>query len=251
MPSASTIVAFALATIALSLLPGPRVLWSRASPATGSLGRRGGENGSLPRAASWSSSGEHGNRSAAPRAVGWPKYARSVQNQQAAAPDAEWNRRIDGFWAEADDTRPDDMWTALNPLLAERPSGDAAALFERASLHDMLGEELEAIPLYRDAIQAGLDDERAGYAAIQLGSSLRNVGDFDEALAELEPLCDDERLGAAARAFIALTLHDLGRHTDALRIVMTDHAPNVPIYGRALGEYAGLLGSSSIPHQSR
>lgn len=141
----------------------------------------------------------------------------------------------------------------LEPLLAERPDGDAAAAFERASLHDMLGDEHAAIPHYRAAIDAGLYPERQGYAAIQLASTLRNVGRFEEAVALLESLRTDERLGAAARAFLALAIHDLGRRSDALRIVLADHAPNVPLYGRALSEYAALLPQderAQYPHES-
>jgi tetratricopeptide (TPR) repeat protein len=152
-----------------------------------------------------------------------------------------WEERIAAFWADADDERPVQMWTALEALLAERPEGDAVAAFERASLHDMLGEEERAVPLYQQAITAGLDDERAGFAVIQLGSTLRNVGRLDEAADLLQTRIHDEQLGAAARSFLALTRHDQGRHAEALRLVLTDHAPHVPLYGRALAEYAGLL----------
>lgn len=157
--------------------------------------------------------------------------------------DGTWEDRVAAFWSAADDERPADMWASLEPLLAERPDGDAAASFERASLHDMLGEEHAAIPHYRAAIAGGLDAERQGYAAIQLASTLRNVGQLEEAATLLEPLRADARLGPAARAFLALTLHDLGYPGEALRIVLSDHAPNVPLYGRALGEYAELLPS--------
>ena len=94
-----------------------------------------------------------------------------------------WEDRIAAFWRDADDKRPEAMWAGLEPLLRERPDGDAAAAFERASLHDMLGEEHSAIPHYRAAIAAGLDAERQGYATIQLASTLRNVGELDEAAA--------------------------------------------------------------------
>ena len=158
-------------------------------------------------------------------------------------PAPSWNARVAAFWREADDERPGEAWAALEPLLVERGEQDAAAAFERASLHDMLGEEQEAIPLYRAALARGLDSERQGFATIQLASSLRNVGHAADAVALLEPLCTDDRLGAAARAFLALALHDLGRSAEALRIALTDLAPTVPLYGRAIGEYAALLAS--------
>jgi tetratricopeptide (TPR) repeat protein len=162
------------------------------------------------------------------------------------SPDDSWNERVTAFWGEADDERPADAWAALEPLLAERPVGDAAAAFERASLHDMLGEDHAAIPHYRAAMAAGLGPERQGYATIQLASTLRNVGELDEAAALLESMQADDRLGAAARAFLALTLHDAGRRSDALRMVLTDYAPHVPLYGRALGEYAALLPNDEL-----
>lgn len=86
-----------------------------------------------------------------------------------------WDERIATFWDAADDERPGAMWAALDVLLAERPAADPAAAFERASLHDMLGEEQAAIPHYEAAIDGGLDSERQGYATIQLASSLRSA----------------------------------------------------------------------------
>lgn len=165
------------------------------------------------------------------------------------APDDSWEERVAAFWSEADDEHPGEAWAALERLLAGRPAGDAASAFERASLHDMLGEEQEAIPLYRGALAGDLDEERRAFAAIQLASSLRNVGRPAEAVALLEPLRDDARLGTAARAFLALALHDLGRSAEALRLVLADLAPSVPLYGRAIGEYAELL-TTPAPDES-
>lgn len=156
-------------------------------------------------------------------------------------PDASWDARIAAFWGSVDEEQPDAAWEHLEPLLAERPDGDAASAFERASLHDLLGEEEAAIRHYRAALAVGLDSERQGYAVIQLASTLRNVGRAEEAAALLQTLRDDERLGGAARAFLALAFHDLGRPDEALSLVLTDLAETLPLYGRALGEYATLL----------
>lgn len=164
-----------------------------------------------------------------------------MMNDQEQPGGPSWDERIAAFWEVADDERPEAMWAALDVLLAERPATDAAAAFERASLHDMLGDEHGAIPHYQAAMDGGLDAERQGYATIQLASSLRNVGRLEEARALLESVRSDDRLGAAARSFLALTLHDLGLSGEALRLVLTDHASHVPLYGRALAEYAALL----------
>lgn len=170
-----------------------------------------------------------------------------MSEHQVDGPDGSWEQRLERFWADANDGQPEVAWTGLELLLAGRPEGDATADFERASLHDMLGQEHQAIPLYRRAMAIGLDAERQGYAAIQLASTLRNVGELDEARTLLEGMQSDERLGAAARAFLALTLHDLGRRSEALRLVLADYAPHVPLYGRALGEYAALLPDLEVP----
>ncbi|MCY7413273.1 MAG: tetratricopeptide repeat protein [Salinibacterium sp.] len=155
--------------------------------------------------------------------------------------ESSWEDRVAASWNDADDERPAAMWAALERLLAELPKLDATASFECASLHDMFGEEQSAIPLYQSAFNTGLDPEQHGYAVIQLASTLRNVGRLSQEAQLLEPLLADEKLGAAARAFLALTLHDLGRPKNGLRIVLSNHALNVPRYGRALGEYAALL----------
>lgn len=54
----------------------------------------------------------------------------------------------------------------MKALVDEPPDGDAAALYEWASVHDFLGRETEAIPLYRLALEAGLDDRRRIQALI-------------------------------------------------------------------------------------
>lgn len=57
----------------------------------------------------------------------------------------------------------------MKALVYDRPDGHAAALYEWASVHDFLGSEMEAIPLYRLALDAGLDYRQRTQALIQLG----------------------------------------------------------------------------------
>lgn len=102
------------------------------------------------------------------------------------------------------------MWA----LASERPEGNAAALFELGGVHDALGFEDEAIPFYRQAIEVGLEGERATRVFIQLASTLRNVGASAEAVSMLESMPasgDDE---APRQAFLALALYDEGRFGD-------------------------------------
>lgn len=152
-----------------------------------------------------------------------------------------WEKRIAELWATADDRRPAELRTAMAALLVDRAGDDPAALFERASVEDFLGAEDAAIPLYRAALAAGLAGERRSQAVIQLASSLRNVGDASAAIAVLRRFPPDDPLAPAARAFLALALHDDDKPTRALRLALADLAPRLPAYGRAVAAYAADL----------
>ncbi len=66
--------------------------------------------------------------------------------------------------------------------LAERNPGDLRTHFEFGGSLDAAGHEAEAIPQYRRAIGMGLSGAAAPRALLQLGSSLRNVGEHEEAV---------------------------------------------------------------------
>jgi tetratricopeptide (TPR) repeat protein len=123
---------------------------------------------------------------------------------------------------------------------------DALDRFERAGEHDEAGREAEAIPLYRDAIALGLVDPERSRAVVQLASSLRNVGELDEALDLLDTggvgsSALDPELAASVAAFRALVLHDLGRHDEALAAALGALAPTLPAYRISIAAYADAL----------
>ena len=156
----------------------------------------------------------------------------------------DWDQRIDDFYAhEFDETDPAAAIARMRALVAERPDGDAAALFELGGVHDALGLEHEAIDHYRRAISAGLEGERATRVHIQLASTLRNVGAAAEAVAILEAMpaggADDD----ARQAFLALALFDEGRYGDALRTALLALIPTLDGYRRSLTGYAAELPS--------
>lgn len=153
----------------------------------------------------------------------------------------EWDDRVADFWAHADDADPEAALAAMSRLVAERPSNAPEALYESASVHDFLGQEAAAIPLYRAALDAGLSGDRAPQAVVQLASSLRNVGDPGAAIDLLEALPPHEIIGCAGQAFLALALHDAGRHDEALRVALSALAPTLPLYGGAVAGYAAAL----------
>lgn len=150
----------------------------------------------------------------------------------------EWDNRITAFWAAADDSRPGEMMRSMRALVDERPSDDPDALYEWASIHDFLGREREAVPLYRAALENGLNAPRRPQAVIQLASSLRSIGDADGAIALLENHPSDHITGDAAQAFLALALRDAGRNDEALRVALRALARTLPLYSRAVEDYA-------------
>jgi tetratricopeptide (TPR) repeat protein len=153
----------------------------------------------------------------------------------------EWSRRVEQFWDTADDDDVEAVLRGMRALVAERPVGDAAALLEWAGAHDSVGLEGEAVPLYRQALAAGLDAEREARAVVQLASSLRNIGQPLAAVELLRTAPDHPSVGAAREAFLALALFDAGQPGEALRVALQALMPTLPGYRRALGHYASEL----------
>lgn len=149
-----------------------------------------------------------------------------------------FNEQLEAFWNSAEGQSPQSLRDELEQLLAQRPAEDAAVLFERASLHDYLGEEAKAVGPYRAAMAAGLDPEKLDEARIQLASTLRNLGEVSQALELLEMIGVQSHVYRDAQAFLALTLHDTGEHGQALRMALQALAPTLRIYGRPVHNYA-------------
>jgi len=153
----------------------------------------------------------------------------------------DWEARIEQFWDTADLEDREGALEQMRLLVAERPDDDAVAVFEWACIHDSLGIEGAAVPLYRRALDLGLDDFNATRATIQLASSLRNVGEVDEAVALLQAAPDAPALGAARQVFLALALHSAGRPDEALREALLAIVPTLPRYQRSARAYADAL----------
>jgi len=151
-----------------------------------------------------------------------------------------WDERVEAVWA--DDALSDEERIArIDALAAELGDGDARALFERAGARDSAGIEDEAEPLYRAALDAGLDVYRHARAVIQLASTLRNLGRTEEALGMLrtEYECGPGApLHDAAAAFYALALVSAGDAVAAASIALKALAPHLPRYTRSVGAYA-------------
>jgi hypothetical protein len=156
----------------------------------------------------------------------------------------DWEARVAAVWAGAEELSDDEVLAAIDELAAEKGELDAAAIFEAASVRDYLGLEPEAEPLYRRALELGLDDARLPQAVIQLASTLRNLGQVDESIDLLTDwLADNEdhELSDAAAAFLSLSLASAGRTTEAVAVALDTLAPHLTQYGRSVSAYAEEL----------
>jgi tetratricopeptide (TPR) repeat protein len=182
----------------------------------------------------------------------------SSSTASSPAPSSDWDTRVTATWATLDACDPDDFVAAIERLAAERPAGDADALFERGGAQDSTGHPDRAVPLYQAALAAGVEGLRRRRATIQLASSLRNLGRVDEAVGLLreELAVPAERLDApsaaldgAVRGFLALALADQGGEREGLALALEALAAVLPRYNRSLARYAQAL--RPMPSQPR
>ena len=160
----------------------------------------------------------------------------------------DWEQRLADFWTSFDDYTEDEFLPRMEELVAELPSDNAVAVFERAGSLDSTGHSDLAIPLYRHALKLGLEGERRRRAVIQLASSLRNLGEAAESVvlltAEKEVGSDD--LDDAVSAFLALALVDTGREREAVSHALIALSRHLVRYQRTLANYARLLDTKNV-----
>jgi hypothetical protein len=157
--------------------------------------------------------------------------------------ETDWEDRIAVAWASFDDLDETEFLALIEKLAAERPAGDGAAFFERASSLDATGHADVAIPLYQHALERGLPGGRRRQAIIQLASSLRLVGRAEESAALLTAEIDasSDELNDAVVAFLALALADLGREREAISAALAALAPHLSRYQVSVANHARLL----------
>jgi Flp pilus assembly protein TadD len=154
---------------------------------------------------------------------------------------------IERGWAAARREDPEPTVGYFRDLAGQHP-GDARALFEYAGALDFAGREAEAAPVYEQAFSAGLagDDLRRGL--IQYGSTLRNLGRFDEAVSVLRGADEQFPGHDSIVAFLALALTSAGRCEEAvgrLIVLAVDRIGGEDLrdYQWALRNYAAELSS--------
>ena len=127
-------------------------------------------------------------------------------------------------------------------LISTSPT-DATLLYETACVHDFLGFEAEAIPLYVAAIENGLQGDTLRNALLGLGSSYRTLGQYDESLVTLEKAIKLFPGAQEMVVFRAMALYNIGEFKEAVASLLgvinrTTNDPIVQRLERAISLYA-------------
>jgi cyanophycin synthetase len=154
----------------------------------------------------------------------------------------ECEDEIAALWEQLDAV---ERTEAAAALYAAHP-GDARIAYEYAGTFDTAGDEEAAVPLYEEALAAGLREPHRHRAQVQLASSLRNLRRLEEAVSVIDDVAARHPDSLGVAAFRALVHHDAGGSTRALSellaaVASTSTDPDVVRYRRALTAYAARL----------
>jgi tetratricopeptide (TPR) repeat protein len=160
-------------------------------------------------------------------------------------PQSAFDKEVARSWALNREGRAEEALAILQDLV-ERYPNDPRAHFEYAGCLDFQGREADAVAPYRRARELGLDGDDLPRLYVQLGSTLRNVGEFEEAERFLREGRERFPNHAGIKAFHALALVSAGRGTEAV-VTLLDlinanaDAIDLDGYDRALRAYTDEL----------
>lgn len=109
-------------------------------------------------------------------------------------------------------------------LLLALLSGDeenAELHYQLAWTHDVLGLEREAVPYYERSLSLGLAPEQRMGALLGLGSTYRTLGKYTRSKEVLEQGLYEFPQQKEFAVFLAMTLHNLGGHSEAMKLLLT------------------------------
>jgi tetratricopeptide (TPR) repeat protein len=155
-----------------------------------------------------------------------------------------WEKELKMIWDQLGNIPDDDFIDKIKvhtDQISAQPN--AIADFERACAYDSTGFEKNAEPLYRSALQLGLTGLRRRRARIQLASTLRNNGNFNESIEILREEKENysDELDDAVNAFLALSLSAINNDKEALSLVLSSLSAHLPRYNRSVYNYSKEL----------
>ena len=117
---------------------------------------------------------------------------------------------LDRIFAARDRNNMEPTMSALLPIVKRHPT-NARVLYEMGGAYDSAGQESQALGFYERALAEGLEGDILCRCYLQYGSTLRNLGRFEESLevfASARVLFPES---VSLTVFEALTLHAGGR----------------------------------------
>lgn len=119
----------------------------------------------------------------------------------------------------------------------------AEIAYQLAWTCDVLGREQEALPSYEKAVALGLPPNELSGALLGLGSTLRRLGQHTRAVEVLRSGRAQFPDNREFDVFLAMALHHLGQHAEAMQLLLTVIAdttedPGLTTYQRAIRFYA-------------
>lgn len=127
---------------------------------------------------------------------------------------SEWDAVVEVGWSLKNECHK--MLDYFSDLV-NKFSDNARAHFEYANVLDYCDCESQAIPYYHHALDSGLEWPLNLFALIQLGSSLRNVGQYTDALSVLKQAYELKPDYSPTAIFYSLALFSAGKPKDALQ----------------------------------
>ncbi len=118
--------------------------------------------------------------------------------------------------------------------------------FQCAWTYDSLGKENEAVPHYEKAIQLGLKPEFLVDAYVELGSTYRTLGQYEQSKYILERAISEFPEAEHVKIFYAMTLYNLGEHSTAMEtllttLILTSKHEGIINYSKAIKFYCDKL----------
>lgn len=136
----------------------------------------------------------------------------------------------------------EDARQILLELCMNNPS-DASAHYACASVHDMMGLESDAAPIYERALQLGLQGDELEGAYVGLGSTYRCLGQHQKSIGIFIEGSQRFPHNLAMKVFESMALHESGQHDFAMALLIhciIEKPPDASIatYRKALQYYS-------------
>ncbi len=158
---------------------------------------------------------------------------------------SDWKPELDAIVGARHGGRTEHLLDLLRKLDARHPNV-AEINYQLGWTLETSGKPADALPFYEKAVALGLSPNEHANALIGLASTLRTLGKAERAAEVLRSGQLQFPDNREFDVFLALALHDLGQHAEALRLALTTLAdtaddPGVTAYQRAIRHAANQL----------